>query len=427
MAPSRLRAAATPKLKTYVAAAAFSLFAGLVTGQVELIACAGPFVLAIVLGLVATGRPNVKAQLTLSEARVIEGDEIVVAASITTSMRAEVEMGLVVPAGLALHKSPRTILRATSPHRELKQDFRLHSRRWGAYPLGTLALRLYGPGHLVVYETIVRTDVGLKVYPQSQRIRRAIPPNDTQMYSGDYRSRGAGDGIEFATVRPFTVGDSARRVNWQVTSRSGELHVNLSHPERDSDVVLFLDTFSDAQLEDKTTLDLAVRGASAVAEHHLRHNDRVGLVSFGGSLRWLTASMGRTHTYRIADFLLDVNATFSFAWKNIDLLPQGILPSKATVIAFTPLEDNRILRALADIYERGFTVYVMNVLPEREIKAGKTAEDGVAHRVWLLQREMRKKRLVESGLPVVTWDGETSIEAALSSAPRPVSRAALRS
>jgi uncharacterized protein (DUF58 family) len=246
------------------------------------------------------------------------------------------------------------------------------------------------------------------------------------MYSGDYRSRGAGDGIEFATVRPFTVGDSARRVNWRVTSRSGELHVNLSHPERDSDVVLFLDTFSDTQLQDKTTLDLAVRGASAVAEHHLRHNDRVGLVSFGGSLRWLRASMGRTHTYRIADFLLDVNATFSFAWKNIDLLPQGILPSKATVIAFTPLEDNRILRALADIYERGFTVYVVNVLPEQEIAPGKTPEDHLAHRVWLLQRKMRKRRLIESGLPVVTWAGDTSIEAALAAAPRPVSRAALR-
>jgi uncharacterized protein (DUF58 family) len=413
-------------LKTYIAASAFTLFGGVVTGQPELIACAAPFVLAIVLGLVATGRPQLDARLNLSETRVIEGDEVIASASLTTSRRAEVEMGLVVPSGLELHKSPRTVLRATPANRELKQEFRLNSRRWGAYPLGTLALRLYGAGHLVVYETIVRATIGLKVYPQSQRIMRALPPHDTQMFSGDYRSRAAGDGIEFATVRPFTVGDSARRVNWQVTSRSGELHVNLSHPERDSDIVLFLDTFSDAQLAGKTTLDLAVRGASAVAEHHLRHNDRVGLVSFGGSLRWLRASMGRTHTYRIADFLLDVNATFSYAWKNIDLLPQGILPSKATVIAFTPLEDNRILRALADIYERGFTVYVVNVLPEREIAPGDSPEDRVAHRVWLLQREMRKQRLVETGLPVITWAGDTSIEAALAAAPRPVSRAALR-
>jgi uncharacterized protein (DUF58 family) len=423
---TRLRGAATPKLKTYVAASAFALFCGVITGQPELIAAAAPFVLAVVLGLVATGRPEVDTRLTLGETRVIEGDPVTVTASLLTTRRAEIELGLVVPPGLELSGSPRTVLRATSPNRELKHEFHLVSKRWGAYPLGTLALRLYGPGHLVVFETIVRTDVGLKVYPQSQRLDRALPPNQTQMYGGDYRSRGAGDGIEFATVRPFTVGDSARRVNWRVTSRSGSLHVNLSHPERDSDVVLFLDTFSDAQLEGKTTLDLAVRGASAVAEHHLRHNDRVGLVSFGGSLRWLGASMGRTHTFRIADFLLDVNATFSFAWKNIDLLPHGILPSKATVIAFTPLEDNRILRALADIYERGFPVVVVNVLPEDEIHPGKTPEDRLAHRVWLLQREMRKRRLVESGLPVVTWKGEVSIEAALAAAPRPVSRSALR-
>ena len=28
--------------------------------------------------------------------------------------------------------------------------------------------------------------------------------------------------------------------------------------------------------------------------------------------------MGRTHAYRVADFLLDISSTFSYAWKDIE-------------------------------------------------------------------------------------------------------------
>jgi uncharacterized protein (DUF58 family) len=433
--PVRLLTAATPKLKTYVAAGAFGLFAGLITGQPEVVAAAAPFLLAVILGLVATKHPEAELEVTVDEDRIIEGDEFLLRFTILSSGRAEVEMGLVLPRGMELLGTPRTLVRAAPAGQPITQEFRLRAVRWGAYKIGTLALRLYGPGHLVVYEGVFEGRQAMKVYPASERLRQSLPPLSTQLYSGDYTARDAGDGIEFSTVRPFMPGDSVKRVNWRVTSRRGSLHVNLAHPERDSDVVLFIDTFSDADLhpgpespdpKKKTTLDLAVRGASAVAEHHLRHNDRVGLISFGGSLRWLRASMGRTHTYRLADFLLDVNATFSYTWKNIDLLPYGTLPSKAMIIALTPLEDDRVLRALADIYERGFDVIVINTLPEDEIPPGPSAEDRLAHRVWLLQREMRKARLVESGIPVISWAGDSSIEPILAAYPRRSGRQRIR-
>jgi uncharacterized protein (DUF58 family) len=270
----------------------------------------------------------------------------------------------------------------------------------------------------VTYEDVRDTRQSLRIYPASERITKSIDPPDTGTYSGDYVARGAGDGIEFATVRPFVRGDSVRRVNWRVTSRTGALHVNLAHPERETDVVLFLDTFSDIDLRKESTLDLTVRGAAAIAQYHLLHNDRAGLVSFGGMLRWLNASMGRTHTYRIAEFVLDVNTTFSYAWKNIELLPPGTIPPSALVVAFSPLVDQRAIRALADIGARGFSLVIVNTLAESLIDPRPDPEGRLAYRVWKLQRQMGRDQFRAKGIPVVTWAGEEGVESVLRAIPR---------
>ena len=54
-----------------------------------------------------------------------------------------------------------------------------------------------------------------------------------------------------------------KRVNWRASARRGELWVNESHPERNTDVILFVDSFAEARLGDEGTLDLAVRATAA--------------------------------------------------------------------------------------------------------------------------------------------------------------------
>ena len=75
-----------------------------------------------------------------------------------------------------------------------------------------------------------------------------------------------------------------RRINWRITARRSQLYVTEAHPERNTDVVLFLDSFSDLRLTGTSSLDLAVRGAASIAEHYLARRDRVGLIGFGGTL-----------------------------------------------------------------------------------------------------------------------------------------------
>jgi hypothetical protein len=135
-------------------------------------------------------------------------------------------------------------------------------------------------------------------------------------------------------------------------------------------------------------------------------------------LHWLNASMGRLHRYRIADFVLGVNATFSYAWKDIELLPPGTLPPSAVVIAFSPLVDQRALRALTDIGARGFSLVIINTLSEDEIGPAQNPEGRLSHRVWKLQREMARDEFRSRGIPVVTWSGESGIETVIAEIPR---------
>jgi hypothetical protein len=52
------------------------------------------------------------------------------------------------------------------------------------------------------------------------------------LLAGDYRSSLLGDGTELALIRPYVPGDDVRRIDWNVTARTGEPHVRVHMAER---------------------------------------------------------------------------------------------------------------------------------------------------------------------------------------------------
>ena len=183
------------------------------------------------------------------------------------------------------------------------------------------------------------------------------------MFSGNEVSRRKGEGIEFADIRPRGPGDPLNRINWRASARRNELWVNESHPERNTDVIIFVDSFAEARLGEASTLDLAVRATSAVADAYVRRRDRVGLISFGGILRWLAPGTGLVQLYRVVDALLDTQIVLSYYWKEIDVIPRRMLPPSSLVIALSPLLDQRSVGALLDLRARGYDLAVIDVSP----------------------------------------------------------------
>jgi uncharacterized protein (DUF58 family) len=401
----------SPKLAVYVGLAGLGLLAALAAGRPELAALAAPFALLAAAGLLLGGDPSVRVHVGLERGRALEGDEVglqLVLESERTVPR--LETLLVLPSGLSLADDVNPVALRLPGEKPRTLELRLRCERWGGYVVGETILRARDALGFYAYDLRSRAEQELKIFPREEALRALLRPRDTQVFAGDEVSRRRGEGIEFADLRPFAHGDPVRHVNWRASARRGRLWVNERHPERNTDVVLFLDTFAEARRGAASTLDLAVGAAATLAARYIRRRDRVGLVSFGGVLRWLQPGTGLVQLYRIIDAVLDTEIWLNYAWKEIDVVPTRTLPPQALVIALTPLLDERTVRALLDLRARGFDLAVIETSPVPFVAPGESEGEQLAFRLWQLRRDALRSRYHAAGVAVVEWRDGAPLE-----------------
>ena len=116
------------------------------------------------------------------------------------------------------------------------------------------------------------------------------------LLAGDFRSNLLGTGSELAMVRPYVAGDDVRRIDWNVTARTGEPHVRVDLAERVLLTWLALDTSASMQFgtADRRKADVAEGVAIALGHLATRRGNRLGVVTFGGEAsRALPPRQGR--------------------------------------------------------------------------------------------------------------------------------------
>ena len=388
------------RLPGYAALAASGLIAGLALGRVEAIALAAPFALALVAA-VAARRPEVAIAISLDRDRALEGEQVTATIALTAPEGADrLDVLLGVPGSLrALDRTAQAV--HLPPGRERKLEVRLECERWGAFALGPVLVRSRDALGLRSWEGQTGERATLRVYPTEETLASLVPALETQVFAGNQVSRVRGEGIEFADLREWTPGDRIRRVNWRATALRGRLWVNEQHPERNTDVVLFLDTFATLHGHGRGASDRAVRAAATLAHGYLQRKDRVGFVGFGGSFSWLVPQSGLRQLYAIVDTLLTSDLARGYVTERIDVLPPKTLPPKALVIALTPLVDSRAAAALFDLRGRGYDLIVVEISPPGF--EAPPAPDALAERLWRLSRDALRWQFRQAGVPVVTW------------------------
>jgi uncharacterized protein (DUF58 family) len=404
----------SPKLAAYATLSGVGLLAALVAGRPELVALTAPFLLALGTGLALATLPQLTVEVEVDE-RTVEGSEITARIVVEAASQLDrLDLFLRLPG--ELEPVPGTevacaLRLARGERRELVLP--LLAARWGAHAVGPVYLRTRDPIGLLPAEGVTASSPRVRVYPSEDTLRRILQPRETQVFSGSEVSRRKGEGIEFADVRPWVPGDPLKRVNWRASARRGDVWVNDSHPERNTDVILFVDSFAEARRAGAGTLDLAVRATAALADAYVRRRDRVGLISFGGILRWLAPGMGRVQLYRIVDALLDTEIILSHYWTEIDVIPRRTLPPSALVIALSPLLDRRSIGALLDLRARGFDLAVVDVSPIPFTPRPAKGLDTLAYDIWTLHRDALRHRLQRAGVAVAEWRDDVPLQAVL--------------
>jgi uncharacterized protein (DUF58 family) len=395
------------KIAAYVGVAALALLAGLALGRPELVAIAAPLAVLVVAGLATASDPELAAEVAVDRERALVDDQVTLRLILRAANPVErLEVLVVVPPGMegpdgAARSWAVAVRLAAGEERALAVP--LTCRRWGAYRLGQVYLRAHDRFRLFTWEQQLDGQAVLKVFPVPEALRALVRPFETQVSTGSHVAAQRGDGIEFADLRPFLPGDRPRSINWRATARRGGLMVNQRHPERATDVVLFLDSFLDVRGPTGSTLDQAVGAAASLAAAYLRQRDRVGLVSFGGFVQWLQPGSGQAALYRLLDTLMETQVFATAAWKGIRHLPARTLPAKALIVALTPLVDERGVAALFDLLARGYDLAVVDISPLTH--AGRAAGEWgeLARRLWALERETLRHRYQRLGAAVVEW------------------------
>ena len=404
---------ASPRLEAYAVLAAIGLVGALALRRPELAAVAAPFALVLTLATQLARRPDLDVEFTVADERTLEETDVDAAIVVRSDVQIDrLELLLEVPPGVMVEGSDTFAVRVRAEE-ERTIPVRLNCARWGLYGVGSIEARARDPFRLVVWEERFERVRELKAYPRPETLSRVLAAVDTQAFTGSEVARAKGDGIEYADLRDYVPGDRLRAINWRASARRAGLVVNERHPERNTDVVLFVDSFADVRRQERSTLDDAVRAAATIATRYLERRDRVGLVSYGGVLRWLRPGFGPSQRFRLIETLLETGVTPTYIWRDVNLIPARILPPKALVVALTPLVDPRFVGALENLRARGFDLVVVEIDPINLVARGKSVLGDIAYRLWVLDREVLRARLERLGIGIARWGDDVALESAL--------------
>lgn len=410
-----------------VGAGAGLLLAAVLLRRADLVVLAAPLLLGAALALSARPAGPPAVTLAVPADALLEGGRATVTATVVAADAIDVAaVVLTVPTWLdpVRGPAPPAVVVPVAAGRPVGVDFPLRSTRWGRRQVGPATLQASAAYGLLSWPPVATESAATTTWP----LRAGFDASDTvpraEGLVGGHRSRRPGEGSDVAGVRPFVPGDRLRRVNWRVTGRTGLLHVTSTYSDRDTEVLLCLDSGQDLGRSPDSSLDTGVRAAAAIAEHYLRAGDRVALVDLGQRYRPVPARNGRNHLVRLLDVLLDArpqgstDGTPGSGGRLSAADVTALAAADALVVLLSPLSTPGSLRAVAALARAGRSVVVVDTLPAglRPDPRGDYTE--LAFRLWRLRRDTDLFRLGELGVPVVRWQGAGSLDLVLRDASR---------
>lgn len=393
--------------------------AAVVSHRIDLLVLAVPFLVVASWGALTRPRDPLGVRAHLGNDTLAEGQAIRWTATLEIPAHAD-ETTVRLSPGAFVEEDPatdRSAVRRPGDGTSTERVIPARVTRWGRRRIGPGLVAARSPWW--AYRTPV-IEVGafdVVVTPATTTFDAHAPTPQPEGIVGVHRAGRLGSGSEFATIRPFQVGDRLRRIHWPASQRTGTLQVRTTHADADAHVVLVVDAFSDLGPREgidgrPTSLDLTVRSAAAVAQHYLGSGDRVSLRVLGsdGPAR-LPAGSGPGQRRRVLDVLARITPAADrdlATVAGVDGLSSGSL-----VVIFTPLVHHAMAAVVARTASRGLTTIVVDTLPTH---LGADADDpflSLAWRIRRLDRQDELHRLRTAGVPVVPWHGPGSLDLVL--------------
>ncbi len=427
-----MRTRVTDRFAVAVCATAAGALFAILAGRPDAVVLVAPWFVVLALGLRKGVTSNAMVRITAAESRVVTGDDLMVEAAIqgidgTADLRIDPGSGFWGPGSTRSEVAAAACL--ADCHERAQVPFVLTARGWGNHDLGTVDVAVTSRYGLFLHTGRFHTSAHVRVHPTPTQLHSMLEPWLVRRVYGTHDSRGTGQGVEYADLRPFSAGDSPRDINWRMSARSPELWVTERHPERATDVILLLDSFVESGHEVQEVVGLAIQAAVALAESHLSALDRGGLVELGGVVRWTSPGTGALQLQRLTDDLLSTKFYANAAERTLDVVPPRALPPRSFIMALSPLLDERFVSVLGSLSARGHDVAAIECAvaedayspprPEPEVNSpeamGLRRRGELATRVWHAERQIVRDKLARQGVAVAHWPRHSPLEPVMAS------------
>jgi uncharacterized protein (DUF58 family) len=244
--------------------------------------------------------------------------------------------------------------------------FSVRGRVRGRWPLGMVVLRALGPlglverslvfphrpstdddvlaGRAVADSVIVAPSIAgigrFRLLALQQRLRDP----------GSRNIRRRGEGMSFAGLRDYALGDDPRRIDWKASARRNKLIAREFTIEQGQTVMIAVDAgrLMTQLAGEHSRFEHALSSALILADVALSNGDRVGLIVFDDDIRaWVAPGKGRATLQRIRDALVPAVATmaepdYALAFRTLAARHR----KRSLVVVFTDAIDVRASQAL---------------------------------------------------------------------------------
>jgi uncharacterized protein (DUF58 family) len=182
----------------------------------------------------------------------------------------------------------------------------------GDHEAGEVAVTWWSPWRLIERWGCAPLIQTVRVYPDlaAGRGEALFLIRSRQVALEKRRTRFAGFGREFESLRDYREGDEQRDVAWAASARRGRLVTRVYQPERSQTVWILVDAgrLLQARTDGRTLLDMSVTAALTLAQVATGGGDRVGLLAYGRRVQHrLAPSRGPGHLRAMVDALATVH------------------------------------------------------------------------------------------------------------------------
>ncbi len=165
-------------------------------------------------------------------------------------------------------------------------------------------------------------------------------------FAGRYESIFKGRGMEFDEVREYQPGDDIRTIDWNVTARTGWLHVKKYVEERELTVLIVFDASGsfDFGTSQRLKREVAAEIGAVLAFSAIRNSDKVGLLIFTDEIEtFVPPRKGSKHVLRIIREILH----FEPRSKGTDI-------AQALEYAMRVIKRHSVMFCISDFRDAGF-------------------------------------------------------------------------